>query len=225
MLAPEAWPNYVLGNHDEPRLSKRLGAGSVRLAGLLLLTLRGTPTLYYGDELGMAEGKVPVELQKDPWGFRSGLPELSRDGCRTPMAWDASPTAGFSDASPDDLWLPLSPGHETTNVEAERADPDSHLAFYRRALRLRSGSPALQAGSYTPMEDLPGDVFAFTREDGGDRKLVLLHFGDGPVEVDVPEAFRQGHIALATHERASEGQAVGGRVTLGPWAGLVIGAA
>ena len=220
-LPDGAWPNYVLGNHDERRIATRIGPESVRLAGLLLLTLRGAPTLYYGDELGMPEVDVPPDRRVDPWGVRSGLPELGRDGCRTPMAWDASPAAGFSDADPEDLWLPLHEHHAQLNVAAESADPDSHLAFYRRALAYRSASPALRAGAYRGLE-APDGVFAFERHEGDDRRLVLLHLGPGHVEVPVPEAYRGLEVGLATGLEA-EGATAGDRVTLGPWAGAVLG--
>ena len=218
VLPEGAWPNYVLGNHDERRLATRLGPASVRLAGLLLLTLRGAPTLYYGDELGLEEVDVPLDQRKDPWAFRSGIPALSRDGCRTPMAWDASPGAGFSDAEPSAFWLPLHPDHATLNVATQSADPDSPLAFYRRALAVRQASPSLQSGDYAPLDDVPNDVFAFTR--GGDT-LVLLHLGDGAAEVNVPTAFRGGTARLAT-DRADEGTEAAAAVTLGPWAGVVL---
>ena len=215
-----AWPNYVLGNHDEARLATRLGEASVRLAGLLLLTLRGAPTLYYGDELGMPEADVPGDRRVDPWAFRSGLPELSRDGCRTPMPWDATAGAGFSDADPSAYWLPLHQGHGSTNVETESADPDSHLAFYRRALASRAGSDALRAGDYRPLDGPPDSVYAFERVSSDDRALVLLHFGDGATDVDVPDAYRGGTVALATHDRQRE--TTGDRVTLPAWGGVVI---
>ncbi|PAP75437.1 alpha-amylase family glycosyl hydrolase [Rubrivirga marina] len=222
VLPDGAWPNYVLGNHDERRLATRLGPESVCLAGMLLLTLRGAPTLYYGDELGMEEVDVPLDRRVDPWGFRSGVPELGRDGCRTPMAWDASPGAGFSEgAGPSDYWLPLHPDHESVNVAAEAADPDSVLSFYRRALAVRNASPALQAGSYRPLDDVPEGVFGFERAEGDDRRLVLLHFGDDDVEVAVPEAYRGAPVALATHDR--EVEPVGEVFCLGPWAGAVVG--
>ena len=216
-----AWPNYVLGNHDEKRVATRLPGDSARLATLLLLTLRGAPTLYYGDELGMPEADVPDDRRVDPWAFRSGLPELSRDGARTPMAWDATPSGGFSDAEPQELWLPMHQGHEATNVEAESADPDSVLSFTRRALAARGASDALRTGDYRPLP-APPDVFAFERVAAGERVLVLLHFGDGPAEAEVPGAFRGGAVALATHDRQREGTAVGDRVALAPWGGLVI---
>ena len=217
-LPAGAWPNYVLGNHDEPRLATRLGPESVRLAGLLLLTLRGTPTLYYGDELGTPDVDVPLDRRKDPWAERSGVPELSRDGCRTPMAWDGSPSAGFSAAPPGDLWLPLHDTHGTVNVEAQVDDPGSHLSFYRRALALRRETPALQAGDYRPVDDVPDGVFAFTR---GDSVLVLLHFGDGDVSVDLPARFHDGRLALATDAR-DVGGAAGGAVALPAWGGAVV---
>ena len=225
-LPDGAWPNYVLGNHDERRLATRLGAESVRLAGMLLLTLRGAPTLYYGDELGIEEVDVPLDQRKDPWGFRSGIPELSRDGCRTPMAWDASPGAGFSDgADPADYWLPLHPDHASVNVAGEAADPDSVLNFTRRALAVRAASPALQAGDYRPLDGVSEDVFAFERIEGDDRRLIVLHVGDGEVEVGVPKAYRGGPVALATHARGAEGAPVGEAVRLGPWSGVVVDAA
>ncbi len=216
-LPDAAWPNYVLGNHDERRLATRLGTESVPLAGLLLLTLRGAPTLYYGDELGVEEVDVPPDRRVDPWGFRSGMPELSRDGCRTPMAWDASPGAGFSDADPSNFWLPLHPGHAAVNVASEAADLASPLSFYRRALAVRTASPSLQAGDYRPLDDVPDDVFAFVR--GGDT-LVLLHVGDGVAEVAVPEMFRGGTVRLAT-ALSDEGADVGETWSLGPWSGVV----
>ena len=223
VLPDGAWPNYVLGNHDEARLATRLGEGSARLAGVLLLTLRGAPTLYYGDELGMPEADVPADRRVDPWAFRSGLPELSRDGARTPMAWDGSPSAGFSDADPSELWLPLHQGHDQTNVEAQAADPDSTLAFYRRALALRGQSDALRAGDYRPLDDVPDGVFAFERAAGDDRALVVLNFGDDRVEVDVPERYRGGAVRLATHDRQREGTTAGDRLAVAAKGGVVVG--
>ncbi len=93
LLPDGAWPNWVLGNHDRSRIASRVGAEQARVAAMLLLTLRGTPTLYYGDELGMCDGDIPLEAQRDPEGLRGGK---SRDPERTPMRWDGSPTGGFT---------------------------------------------------------------------------------------------------------------------------------
>jgi glycosidase len=181
ILPGGAWPNYVLGNHDEPRLATRFGPDRARLAAMLLLTLRGTPTLYYGDELGMAQVPIAPEDQQDPWAIRE--PELGRDGCRTPMQWDASPAAGFSAADPEQLWLPLTPDHAAVNVEALDRSPTSILTLYRRLLHLRRESPALNRGSYAPLDAMPEGVFAFERNHGAERILVALNFGDGPARV------------------------------------------
>ena len=181
ILPDGAWPSYVLGNHDEPRLATRFGPERARLAAMLLLTLRGTPTLYYGDELGMTEVAIAPEDQQDPWAIRE--PELGRDGCRTPMQWDASASAGFSDAERDSLWLPLTPDQATVNVETLDRSSTSILTLYRRLLRLRRDMPALHQGSYAPIEGLPDGVFGFVRTFGTERVYVVLNFGDRPVTV------------------------------------------
>ena len=126
VLPEGAWPNYVMGNHDESRLGSRIGPEAAPLAAMLLLTLRGTPTLYYGDEIGMTGIDIPPEKQQDPWGVR--VPGLGRDGCRTPMQWDDSPNAGFSQASRE-TWLPLSGDYPQVNVLRQLNQPDSRLIF------------------------------------------------------------------------------------------------
>ena len=110
-------------------------------------------------------------------------------------------------------------------MAAETADPDSVLSFYRRALALRQSSGALRAGDYRPLDAVPDGVFAFERADGDGRALVLLHFGDGPAHVDLPERYRGGPVRLATHGREREGTAAGDRVAVPAWGGLVLGPA
>ena len=119
-LPAGAWPNWVLGNHDRPRLASRVGPEQARVAAMLLLTLRGTPTLYYGDEIGMTQVPIRPERVCDPWGLN--VPGQGRDGCRTPMPWNASRHAGFSSAEP---WLPLAADSPGSNVESAAADPNS----------------------------------------------------------------------------------------------------
>ncbi len=168
-----AWPNYVLGNHDQPRLATRFGGlAQARLAGLMLLTLRGTPTVYYGDEIGLENGKIPPEKIQDPQGVNLGA-ERSRDVCRTPMQWDASQFAGFSTGQ--SRGCPSARDHATRNVAAQSADPASMLNFYRRLFGLRRASPALYGGSYRDL-DAGEDCFAYLRESGAERKLVALEF-------------------------------------------------
>jgi alpha-glucosidase len=173
--AAVAWPNYVLGNHDEHRLASRFGKGQARLAAMLLLTLRGTPTLYYGDEIGMADVEIPPGKEQDPWGRQVPGLGLGRDPERTPMQWDAGQGAGFSDG-PAEPWLPIAPDYETVNVAAQQADPTSMLSLYRRLIRLRQESPALHIGSYSAVDGAPANCFAYLREQAGQRMLVALNF-------------------------------------------------
>jgi glycosidase len=214
-LPPGAWPNYVLGNHDESRLATRFGVEAARVAAMLLLTLRGTPTLYYGDELGMEQ--VPIENQQDPWAIRE--PELGRDGCRTPMQWDASATAGFSDADPEHLWLPLGAGHVERNVASQAAQPDSLLTLYRRLLALRRGLPALHRGDYTPVDQAAEELFVFERTDGDDTIWVVLNFSDRPIRF-VHERLAEGDPLLAT--TLGRAEIDGAALSLAPHEGVIV---
>ncbi len=182
-LPPGAFPNYVLGNHDEPRVASRLGPDRARVAMMLLLTLRGAPTLYYGDELGMRDVPVPPERQRDPWGLR--CPGLGRDGARSPMPWSGAPNAGFC---PDDVepWLPLGDDHAEVNVEAQARDGASMLALTRALLRLRRGSAALALGSHRTVAGAPDDCFVYERAGEDGRYLVALNFGAEPRELALP---------------------------------------
>ena len=197
VLPDFAWPNYVLGNHDQPRLVSRVGGQpAARLAAVLLLTLRGTPTLYYGDEIGMANGKIPPEKIVDPQGKNLGA-ERSRDVARTPMQWDASPNAGFTSLA--EPWLPTSADYTARNVAAQQADPHSMLALHRGLLSLRRSSPALYGGTYQPLP-APPDGYLFLRTSGAERKLVALNFSDQPLQVAVPANIASsGSVLLSTH--------------------------
>lgn len=186
------WPNWVLGNHDQSRIASRVGEAQARVAAVLLLTLRGTPTIYYGDELGLPDVPVPPERMHDPQGLRLG-PEFSRDPARTPMAWDASPHGGFTTGTP---WLPLHDDLATRNVAAQRDDPDSTLALYRRLLALRRERRALAVGDFTPIE-AHGDVIGYLREHGGERLLVALNLGNQTQTLDIQDY--AGTVLLGTH--------------------------
>jgi alpha-glucosidase len=199
-LPPGAWPNWVLGNHDESRVATRLGEGPARAAMVLLLTLRGTPTVYYGDELGMTDIPVPPELVQDPFEKRVPGLGLGRDPERSPMQWDASPGAGFTPAGVRP-WLPLAADAARRNVEVERRDPGSMLSLTRALLRLRRTRPALHRGDYRAVDGVPGDVFAYLREEGSDRVLVVLGFGAEPVRLDLPEPARA--VLASTHPGAA----------------------
>ena len=165
LLPHHAWPDYTLSNHDRPRAASRYGPHRTRVAALMLLTLRGTPFIYYGEEIGMTDVPIPRERVVDVDG---------RDPERTPMQWDATPNAGFTTGAP---WLPLAPDAEHVNVAAQRDDAASLFSFYRRLIRLRRGSPALRAGSYRTLP-APRGVFAYVREADGERMVVALNFSD-----------------------------------------------
>src|SRR5690606_512157 len=147
-LPPQGWPNWVLGNHDKVRIASRVGHEQAFVAAMLLLTLRGTITLYYGDEIGMRDAAIPVEAMVDPRGINMPDKNLGRDPHRTPMQWDASPNAGFSNATP---WLPVDRLHTEVNVEQQIANPLSLLALHRRLIGLRQEQPAFTIGAFVPV--------------------------------------------------------------------------
>jgi alpha-glucosidase len=198
LLPAAAWPNWVLGNHDRPRLASRVGTAQMGVATMLLTTLRGTPTLYYGDELGLPQVAIPPERVRDPW--EKNLPGcgLGRDGARTPMPWSAQVFAGFSTVEP---WLPLNPDFARRNVAAMDADPASLLNLTRRLLDLRNATPALNHGAIADVA-AHGDVLSYRRSHGDDSVFVALNLGAAAAELD--DAPR-GVIALSTRaDRAGE---------------------
>jgi len=182
-LPPGGWPNWVLGNHDRPRAATRFGPEQARVAAMLLLTLRGTPTIYYGDEIGMADVAIPADQVYDPRELREPGIGLGRDPVRTPMAWDASANAGFSTATP---WLPLHPDWQARNVEAQREDPRSMWRLYHDLLALRRANPALSVGDWLPIE-CTGNLLAYERRHDDERILVVLNLGDTPESFAIPE--------------------------------------
>jgi alpha-glucosidase len=193
-VPPGAWPNYVLGNHDEPRVATRVGLEQARVAMMMLLTLRGTPTLYYGDELGMRDVPIPPERAQDPWGKLVPGLNLGRDPQRTPMQWSAAPNAGFcpEDATP---WLPVADDHRDVNVEAQRRDPRSMLALTRALLALRRATPALHEGAHEAVGGVPDECLVYVRRAGARRVLVALNFGAGACELSLGGA---GRVLLST---------------------------
>jgi alpha-glucosidase len=174
-LPPNAWPNWVLGNHDQERIASphRAGLERARLAQMLLLTLRGTPTMYYGDEIGMLPGEIPRERYQDPQAVNEPDTARSRDRERTPMQWDASTHAGFSTALP---WLPVNADYAERNAAAQQADPNSLLNFVKRLIVLRQQSPALNHGTYMTLPTFTPDVLAYLRAQDAENILVVLNF-------------------------------------------------
>ena len=189
-----AWPNYVLGNHDDHRLASRVGMVQARVAAMLLLTLRGTPTIYYGEEIGMTNVDIPRQMQKDPAGLRQ--PGQERDLCRTPMQWSADPNAGFAPEGTRELWLPLADDWRNTNVEIQINDPAAMLNFYRRLLAMRRKYPALHQGNYTPLDGMPEGCFVYQRSEAGQTFTVALNFTGVPQLLSMDG---DGIILLSTH--------------------------
>jgi alpha-glucosidase len=192
-LPSYGWPNWVLGNHDQHRLASRIGPGQTRVAAMLLLTLRGTPTLYYGDEIGMRDVEIPPDRVQDP--FEKNVPGmgLGRDPERTPMQWDDSPNAGFTTGTP---WLPIAVDYSQTNVASASDDPTSLLTLYRRLINLRRAEAALAVGAYqgVPAE---GNVLAYLRSHGERRLLIALNLGSQPTTFDL-HAIGSRRVLLST---------------------------
>jgi alpha-glucosidase len=215
LLPSYGWPNWVLGNHDKQRIASRVGIEQARTAAMLLLTLRGTPTLYYGDELGMQDVAIPPERVMDPWEKNEPGLGVGRDPVRTPMQWSDAPHAGFSTAMP---WLPIAPDFAMTNVSTEQADTGSTLSLYRELLRLRRQEPALHIGGYSGLP-ASGDIVSYVRHHGDSRFLILLNLATSP---DAYHAGRlgSGRIVLSTYLDRRE--SFTDQVLLRPSEGVVI---
>ncbi|WP_200911500.1 alpha-amylase family glycosyl hydrolase [Sphingomonas sp. Leaf33] len=188
-LPPWGWPNWVFGSHDAPRIAARIGEAQARVAAMLLLTIRGTPTLYQGDEIGIGNVPIPPERIRDPQHLRQPTIDIGRDRSRTPMPWDTSSFAGFSTTEP---WLPLNPDWPTRNVAAQVDDPQSMLSLYRRLLALRHATPTLSIGEMT-MLDAPDGCLAWRRTYEGDSRTILLNLTAADVAIDW-----QGAVLLST---------------------------
>jgi alpha-glucosidase len=223
VLPADAWPNWVLGNHDQHRLATRVGASQARVANMLLLTLRGTPTCYYADELGMEDVPIPAEKIQDPPALNQ--PEIAhivgRDPERTPMQWDDSPNAGFSAPEVEDLWLPIAANYRDVNVASELKDPHSFLNFYRKLLATRKATPALLWGDYRSHDlnsaEAQENCFVYERRAEDQRVLIALNFSGQDQTLSLP-GLGKGRIVLSTrmdrkdevdlagfHLRANEG--------------------
>ena len=176
-------PTFVLGNHDKPRVASRLGQKGARLASMLQLTTRGIPTIYYGEELGMENVKIPKSKVQDPWELNVPGMGLGRDPQRTPMQWSSSRFSGFSSKEP---WLPLAKDYRTRNLKAESKDPKSMFSLYRRLLRLRKSSNALKGGKYIPCDVLNSQVYAFCRKHLKEELLVALNFSARRQKITLP---------------------------------------
>lgn len=201
VLPPDGWPCWVLGNHDRKRLATRWGGRRAdevaRVAAALLLTQRGTPFIYYGEELGLPDTRIRRDQIKDPPGLRFWPLYRGRDACRAPFPWNGGPNGGFSRGTP---WLPLASGFEGRTAERQRRDPRSVWSFYRDLLALRRASAALRRGSFAIVGQSRGGL-AYVRSLDGEQALVALNLGPGPARLELragvaPEGWR---LALSAH--------------------------
>jgi alpha-glucosidase len=212
VVRPQDIPNYVLGNHDQPRVASRVGQARARMLAMLQFTMRGVPFIYYGEEIGMENAAIPPELVHDQVEKNVPGMNLGRDGQRTPMQWDSSKTAGFT-SGPAAPWLPVNENKNEINVKDELKDvasknPTSMLALYKRLIELRAGSPAILRGDYTSYQ-IADDVLVYSRcEKSGETKeeyFIALNFSEEPQEITLPR--QEGSIILSTFLAESVGDA------------------
>jgi alpha-glucosidase len=208
-----AWPNWLLGDHDFPRVASRLGPERARGAQMLLLMLRGTPTCYYGDELGLGDAPPGTSGAVSDPQARTGQ-DRDRLVARTPMPWTTGPNAGFSAIEP---WFPLASDDPALTVERQRDDPGSLLNLFRALIRLRRDRPALAVGAY---RSLPAadDVLSFERWHPEGAVHVHLNLGPSPRDIDL----RGGRVLLSTAGPLAERAAGGPILALGGYEGVVV---
>ncbi len=205
LLPDGAWPNQVLNNHDKPRSATRYRAPEnderLKVAAALLLTLRGTPFLYYGEEIGMRDIAVRRDEICDPVGKRYWPFNKGRDGCRSPMQWSSADQAGFTSGNP---WLKVHPNFVQRNVEAQKADPLSLFSFYRNLLALRRSQSALQKGMFQPLTFEPRQVLAYLRQEGEETILVALNFGKRKIKLALGPRLENAHWELLLSNKREE---------------------
>jgi alpha-glucosidase len=215
LLPPGGWPNWVLGNHDRHRIASRVGRPQGRVAAMLLLTLRGTPTLYYGDEIGMEDVPIPPGAARDP--FERNVPGFGRDPERTPMQWTGGVNASFTSGAP---WLPIPAGADRANVDVQCIDRGSILSLYRRLLALRRTEAALAVGTFTLLE-AGAHLLAYERAHAGDAFVIALNLGSSIEEWACEPEAAGGRIVLSS-ALDREGEHVGARLRLRPDEGLIV---
>jgi alpha-glucosidase len=217
-LPTDGWPNWVLGNHDHPRIASRIGRQQAMVAAVLLLTLRGTPTIYYGEEIGMSDVPVPVDQIQDPQGLNMPGKNLSRDPARAPMQWSNDQNAGFSFHKP---WLPVNKNYLRENVHAQKHDPHSILSLYKRLIALRQKEPSLFEGRYAPVHS-DRQILSYSRKaEGNDEFIIVLNMSHRPCYFNPQQGKLNGIIELATSPEL-EGLPVNGIICLGGDEAVVI---
>ena len=208
-LHPEPkWPNYFLNNHDTPRSATRFKSDEAdnrcKLLAAMHLTLRGTPFLYYGEEIGMRDIRLkPWEIQ-DPVGKRYWFAGQGRDGCRSPMQWNDSVHAGFSKVKP---WLPVHPNYVSRNVSTQEKDPGSLLNFYKEIIALRKQFDALNSGTIKLIPSNDQFILSYLRIYKNQTIFVILNFNKRKVTYNLSGALleTQWKVLFSQHlERDSD---------------------
>jgi len=218
VLPSDGWPNWVLGNHDQPRITSRIGVHQAKVAAMLLLTLRGTPTVYYGDEIGMTDVPIPFNEVQDPQGLNMPEKNLSRDPARTPMQWDKTTNAGFTTGKP---WLRINKSYQRTNVYVEKEDTHSMLTLYKRLIALRDKEHSLNAGNYIPVHS-DQQVISFIRKAQGDNQfLIVLNLTHRPAYYSPKNISFKGRAEIATSPEL-DGMEVENTIDLAGDEGLII---
>ena len=217
-LPHNGWPNWVLGNHDQPRITSRVGLQQAKVAALLLLTLRGTPTIYYGEELGMQDTPIPFHEVQDPQGLNMPDKNLSRDPARTPMQWNNELYSGFSSSKP---WLRLNTNYKRINVEVQIADPYSQLHLYRRLIQLRQSEPSIHLGDYKPVF-ADQQALAYIRQAPSEKAfLVVLNLSHRPCYLKIRNMEVNGIVVLSTTPEL-EGIQINNEINLGGDEGIIV---
>ncbi|TGM37415.1 alpha-glucosidase [Leptospira biflexa] len=202
-LGDDNWPNYTLSNHDFPRHITRYEKGEhtldrARLAACMMLTLRGTPFLYYGEEIGMKRQKVPFNKIQDPVGKRYWPFHPGRDPERIPMPWDGSETTGFTTGKP---WLPLYTEANTINVDAQKQNPDSLFFTYKKLLQIRKDRKSLRKGKLKILLSADKQALYYRRRDGKEETYIFLNFSSKPVSVSYPRKWSLNEILFSSKNR------------------------
>jgi alpha-glucosidase len=222
------WPVLLIGNHDMPRSYNRYGDGVhdeaiAKLMAALYLTLRGTPILYYGEEIAMQNNDPKTkEDVRDPQGKVGWPTEKGRDGERTPMQWTPGENAGFSKAKP---WLPVPPSAETRNVETESHDPNSVLNFYKRLLFLRHTEPALLEGDYLALDTTSTSTLSYLRRYKNEAVLVVLNMSGTSQKVDLglsQQGFGNAKVVTLLSNGGSETKIDGSQAFVEPFAAYIV---
>jgi alpha-glucosidase len=194
-------PTIVFSNHDQLRSIKRIGNNleKAKLLALLQYTMRGVPTVYYGEEIGMTNGKIPIKIGKDPIAKTfSWVPQfianllpvaINRDVCRTPMQWNNAKNAGFSDAN--ETWLPLNIDVENRNVVQQKEDKDSLLNVFKSVIHLRKNNATLHSGTIEIVHVYNPNILAFTRNYEEETLLVLLNFSNKKIKIELNQIIKK----------------------------------